>query len=93
MVIEKDVAEDIVQKTLYIKERYRISNATYHEFSMVNPSLPSSSSIVKEAKKLDKKSSIHPTPGRGLGVQRSVRKRLHKVISHLVKSDFSLSKK
>ena len=52
---------------------------------MANPSLPSSSSIIKEAKKLD--NSICPTPGRGLGVQQSIRKRIRKVVSHLVESD------
>ena len=58
---------------------------------MANPSLPSSSSIIKEAKKLDKKSSICPTPGRGLGVQQSIRKRICKVTSHLVESDHSFT--
>ena len=71
---EKEATENsVVKKTLYIKERYKISNETYHEFSMANPSLPNSSSIIKEAKKLDKKSSICTTPGSGLGVQQSIR--------------------
>ena len=88
MVEENEVTENsVIQKTLYIKERYKISNETYHEFSMANLSLPSSCSIIKEAKKLDKKSSIYPTPGRGLRVQQSIRKRIRKVISHLVESD------
>ena len=56
---------------------------------MANPSLPSSSSIIKEAKKLD--NSICPTPGRGLGVQQSIRKWIHKVVSHLVESDHSFT--
>ena len=88
VVEEKEATENsVVQKTLYIKEWYKMSNETYHEFSMANPSLPSSSSIIKEAKKLDKKSSIFPTPGRGLRVQQCIRKWIHKVISHLVESD------
>lgn len=92
MVKPKEVAErSVVQKNLYIKERYKISNETYHELSMANPSLPSSSSIIREAKKLDKKSSVQPTPGRHLGVQQSVEKRLHKVITHLVKIDSSFT--
>ena len=42
-VEEKEATENsVVQKTLYIKEWYKISNETYHEFSMANSSLPSS---------------------------------------------------
>ena len=48
-------------------------------------------SIIEEAKKLDKKTSICPTPGRGLGVQQSIRNRICKVISHLVESDPSFT--
>ena len=48
-------------------------------------------SIIEEAKKLDKNTSICPTPGRGLGVQQSIRKRICKVISHLVESDPSFT--
>ena len=92
VVEEKEETENsVVQKTLYIKEQYKISNETYHEFSMANPSLPSSSSIINKAKKLDKKSSICPTPGRGLRVQQSIRKQIRKVISHLVESDPSFT--
>lgn len=89
---EDSMADDnIVQKTLYVKERFRVSNETYHELSMINPSLPSSSSILRAAKKLDMKSSIRLTPGSALGVQQSLRERLQKVISHLSKVDSSFN--
>lgn len=87
----KEANDNIVQKNLYIKERHRISNETYHELSMINPSLPSSSSMIQAAKKLDMKSSIRPTPGSALGVQQSLRERLQKVVSHLLKTDPSFA--
>jgi len=91
MTENNNTEDKIVQKTLYIKERFRLSNETYHELSMINHFLPSSNSIIRAAKELDMKSSIHPTPGSALGVQQSLREQLQKVISHLSKTESSFS--
>ena len=45
--------ENLVAKTLYIKERYNVSNTAYYELAMVNSSLPRSYAITKAAKELD----------------------------------------
>lgn len=54
--------ENLVDKTLYIKERFNVSNQTYHELAMVNKGLPRTSPLTKRAKELDANYTVHPTP-------------------------------
>ena len=44
-----DSAEQ-VEMALYVKEMFGISNAAYHELSMIYPSLPRSTHLKKESK-------------------------------------------
>ena len=82
---------DTVEKTMYVKDRYKISNKAYHELSMVNSKLPRSGMLIKKAKKLDMKSCIYATPGKATGVQQSILERLQKAAEWLVTADSSLS--
>lgn len=75
--------QNLVSKTLYIKERYNLSNTAYHELAMVNSSLPRSYALTKAARELDALSIIRPTPGKVHGVQQSLTERLLKHARHL----------
>lgn len=61
--------KDTVDNTLYIKDRFNVSNQTYHELAMVNKELPHSSALTKRARELDSKSIVRSTPGKIIGVQ------------------------
>ena len=82
---------DLVKQTLYVKERYNLSNAAYHELSMVNSTLPRSCALMKAAKELDIKSIIRPTPGKITGVQQSLTERLVKCVRWLMKTNSSFT--
>ena len=82
---------ETIKKTLYVKDRYKISNKAYHELSMVNPDLPRSGTLIKNAKNLDKKNCIFPTPGKATGVQQRILERLQKAVEWLVTADSSVS--
>ena len=87
MVCQDKQLEADVQKTLYIKDKYKASNKAYHELAMVNPELPRSCTVIKAAKDLDIKSTIYPTPGKALGVQQSLLERLKKAATWLMTAD------
>ena len=54
---EKTLPEKgVVEKTLYVKEQFNVSNQAYHELSMINLDLPRSYEITKKAKEIDAKS-------------------------------------
>ena len=74
---------DIVGKTLYVKERFNISNEAYHELSMVNKDLPRSIKLQKKKDELNSHDNIFPTPGNPNGVQQSLKERLHRCICGL----------
>ena len=78
----RSVEGDIVGKTFYVKERFNISNA-YHELSMVNKDLPRSIKLQKRKDELNSYDNIFPTPGNAIGVQQSLRERLHRCICAL----------
>ena len=84
-------SDDIVDKTLYIKDRFNVSNQTYHELAMVNKELPRSSALTKRARELGAESIIHPTPGKNIGVQQSLKERLMKRIEKLVQVNPSIA--
>ena len=78
--------ETTVKQTLYVKERFNISDKAYHELSMIHSSLPCWYTINKEAKRLNSECDIFPTPGPVIGVQQSLKKRLTVRLEHLVQS-------
>ena len=88
---EKSQPLDLIEKTLYIKERYNLSNVAYHELAMVNGELPRSCALTRTAKKIDTQSIIRPTPGKVNGIQQSLTERLRKRIQYLVKNSTSFA--
>ena len=85
-------SDNLVEKTLYIKERFNVSNTVYHELAMVNNALPRSYALTKMVKELDSQSIIRPTPGTTVtGVQQSLTERLRKRIQCLAKSEPSFA--
>ena len=63
----------ITKQTLYVKERFNISDKAYHELSMVHPSLPRWLTLNKTSKEMDYNSTICPTPEPILGIQQSLK--------------------
>ncbi len=63
----------ITKQTLYVKERFNISDKAYHELSIVHPSLPRWLTLNKTSKEMDCNSTICPTSGPILGIQQSLK--------------------
>ena len=85
--------KSLVEKTLYIKDRYNISDVSYHELAMINAELPRISTLAKASKELNTKYTIYPTPGKATGVQQSLKERLGIRIVHLLKLNPSFALK
>ena len=54
-------SQSIIGQTLYVKERFNLSNEAYHEMAMVNTGMPRLNTLLKTAKTLDTKSSSRQT--------------------------------
>ena len=67
--ITSENKDTIVKQTLYVKERFNVSDKAYHELSMIHPSLPCWSTINKVVKNINSCCDSYPTPGPILGVQ------------------------
>lgn len=89
-VNEKIPDKELTKKTLYIKDKYNLSNQAYHELAMVNPTIPRLFAVSKTAQELNSASIIHPTPGNAIGVQQSLKEKLHQRIKHLIQLDPSI---
>ena len=83
--------EDVLKKTMYVKEQFNISNQAYYELSMVNKDLPRSYAIQKEILHMNSKSVIYiyiyPITGKVAGVRQSTLGQLNKTITYLGKVD------
>ena len=75
IINEKIPEKDTTDRTLYIKDKYNLSNQAYHELAMVNPTLPRSCAISKTAKELNSNCIIRATPGNASGVQQSLKEK------------------
>ena len=75
-----------LEQVLYTKERFGISDAAYHELSMVTPQLPRSWKLKQQSKSLNKQWDVSPTPDCTTGVQQSLRSRLVERVQHLLLS-------
>ena len=80
-----DDSDAISKQTLYVKEKFNISNTAYQELSMIHPPLPRWCALNKISKQIDSSSTIRPTPGPMLGVQQSLTQRLKLRLEYLVK--------
>lgn len=90
IVNEKIPDKELTKKTLYIKDKYNLSNQAYHELAMVNPTILRLFAVSKTAQELNSASIIHPTPGNAIGVQQSLKEKLHQRIKHLIQLDPSI---
>ena len=70
--------------TLYIKDKFSISNEAYHELS-VTSDLPSSSQIKKLTISLNSQWDIHDCPNEIVGVQQSIRARIVQRLTQFVR--------
>ena len=61
----------VIKKMLFVKERFNVSNQSYHEMSMITD-MPTSYSLSKAAKQLDSQYILRCTPGKVEGVQQSI---------------------
>ena len=88
---------DDLNLLLYAKEKFRISDAAYHELSMLYPMLPRSCQLKKRTNVLNKQWEIFKTPEGTIGVQQSLKKKLAERVEYLLRvnseiSTFRLSK-
>ena len=80
---EQGEVDSHMNMVLYVKERFGLSNAAYHQLSMVCQQLPRSWKLKDLTKKLNSKWDIKPCPGND-GVQQSLESRLRERVSHLL---------
>ena len=78
-------SDNLAKQTLFVKEKYNVSNTAYHELSMIHPSLPCMSKLTRLSKQMDTQSSLQPIPGPIEGVQQSFKERLKIRITTLIK--------
>ena len=81
--VNKESEDTLLKKTLYIKDKYNISNEAYHELAMINPEIPSSYRLLKTVKEINSESIITSTPGKAIGIQQSLKERLTNRLHHL----------
>jgi len=74
------VSDEVMNQTLYIKEKFNMSNQTYHALTQVHKELPQTNSIIKTAKKMNEGYTIRPIPGTFKGVQQSLKDHLKTII-------------
>ena len=51
-------AKSLIEKTLYVKERFNISDVAYHELAQLKPAFPRQSALVKVSKRVS--NTAHP---------------------------------
>lgn len=78
-------SSNVVDQSLYVKEKFNISHEAYHEMARVNPEMPRLGKLLKKADTLNRKSTIKPVPGRLQGVQQSIRDCLEKILTSVQK--------
>ena len=78
--------DEQVNMLLYAKEKFGISDAAYHELSMIFRDLPRSSQIKGKVKDLNERWQIKPTPNGTIGVQQPLKPLLSQKIEHCISS-------
>ena len=73
-----------VNSTILIKDKFGISNAAYHELSMIHTQLPKSSEIQKHIKDMNSQLTITSTPNNTMGAQLSLKTCITTCLLHLV---------
>ena len=78
---------NLVNLLLFAKERFGISNAAYHELSMLFPTLPHSNHLNQRVKELNKQWTVFPIPEGTIGVQQSLKRLLTDRVEYLLSTD------
>ena len=69
---------------LYIKDKYNVSGAAYHEMAQLCKSMPRHYKLKDRIVELNTLWNIHPMPDGVVGVQQSFEEQLHICLQHLV---------
>ena len=75
---------DKVHCTLYIKDKFSISDQAFHELSSIASDLPRSCQVKKLTRTLNSQFDIKPAPNKILGVQQCLRARVTSCLTRLV---------
>ena len=84
-ICSEENVKDTMHSTLYVKDKYSIADAGYHELSMLSD-LPSSSQIKKLKYELNSRYNIKKAPGNIIGVQQSFRERLLPFLNNIIQN-------
>ena len=68
---------------IYIKDKFNISNETWHELAMKSKSIPNTYQTSQRVNELNKQWNTKKTPGDGEGVQISFKESLEEQIARL----------
>ena len=74
---------DMVNMMLFVKDKYSISGAAYHEMAKLCKNMPRHYKLKKKIAQLNQLWEIRPTPHGIVGVQQSLEDRLRHRIRHL----------
>ena len=88
----KELSEKNTLFSTLVKDKYGISNAAYHELSMVNPQLPKSSQVQKLIRDINSQMLITNTPNKTKGMQLNLSQCVKACLSYLVPSTHSTSR-
>ena len=83
-VVKTTNTSDQICSTLYVKDKFSISNEAYHELSMMSD-LPSLSQIKKLTVSLNSQCNIQSCPNEIIGVQQSIRARITQRLTQFVR--------
>ena len=75
---------DLLNMMLYIKDKYNVSGAAYHEMAQLCKSMPCHYKLKDRIAELNALWKIFPMPDGILGVQQSFEERLQICLQHLV---------
>ena len=83
-LLDNSDSDDKIYSTLYVKDKFSISDQAFHELSLLASDLPKSYQVKKLAQILNSEFEIKPAPNKILGVQQSLRVRLTSCLNRLV---------
>ena len=75
---------DLLNMILYVKDKYNLSGAAYHEMAQLFKSMPRHHKLKDRIAQLNTLWNIHPMPDGVVGVQQSFGERLQICLQHLV---------
>jgi len=70
-ISSEPIASNVMDQTLFVKEKFNVSHEAYHEMARVNPTMPWLNKLFKKTKALNATFNIKSVPGTLQGVQQS----------------------